>query len=137
VLRAAQTAPDRVAAHLERSAKMKTLTLFITLAAIALSACSNISRKQAIGSDKPTSNSLALVRNGLSFESAIIIEEKTEQSGVPAEYAWIDKHISHIGLGGQSLVDHDGKPYDIIQVKLPDGRVCDIFFDISNFFGKN
>jgi predicted RNA-binding protein associated with RNAse of E/G family len=36
----------------------------------------------------------------------------------------------------QSLVFHEGKPYDILHIETIDGVQKEIYFDISSFFGK-
>jgi hypothetical protein len=55
---------------------------------------------------------------------------------VAAEYAWIRLHLPGSHPAGQSLREHDGKPYDVIHLKLANGESRDVFFDISSFFGK-
>ena len=72
---------------------------------------------------------------GESFETAVIIREKSETKGVPAEYKWINKHYPSAKVVSQSLNFHDKKPYDIIKIRYK-GKTKDVYFDISNFFGK-
>lgn len=75
-------------------------------------------------------------RDGSSFEKAIIITEKTESTGVTAEYKWLSNHYPGYTSGGQSLVYHDKKPYDILNIKTSTGTPIKVYFDISNYFGK-
>ena len=72
---------------------------------------------------------------GESFETAVIIKEKSETKGVSAEYKWINKHYPSAKVISQSLSFHDKKPYDIIKIRYK-GKTKDVYFDISNFFGK-
>ena len=72
---------------------------------------------------------------GESFEKAVVIQEKTESTGVAAEYKWIGKHYPGYKMIMQSLAYNDGKPYDIIKIKYK-GKTMNIYFDISNYFGK-
>ena len=73
---------------------------------------------------------------GSSFETAVVIHAEHESEGVKAEYAWIGEHIPGGKSEGQALLNHGGKPYDLIHVRLPDDTVRDVYFDISGFFGK-
>jgi hypothetical protein len=77
-----------------------------------------------------------MARDGSSFQAAIVIKADDESSGVAAEYAWIRAHIPGCIPAGQALLDHDGVPYDLLQVRMPDGSVRDVYFDIASFFGK-
>jgi hypothetical protein len=74
--------------------------------------------------------------DGLSYETAIVITETSETKGVAAEYAWLREHYPGAKMNQQSLTTHDGKPYDILNIKTEQGKELDIYFDISNFFGK-
>ncbi len=74
--------------------------------------------------------------DGSSFEKAIFITETHETPGIHAEYAWIRDKYPNYKLKGQSLSYHDKKPYDIIHITTADGTDMDIYFDISNFYGK-
>jgi hypothetical protein len=74
--------------------------------------------------------------DGSSIEKAIIIEEKTESTGVNAEYAWIDKHYPGSKTNSQSLLEVKNVPYDVIEVRTAEHKEIKIYFDISNYFGK-
>jgi len=76
------------------------------------------------------------VRDGSSFDKAIIINETTEQAGDPAEYQWISTNYPDSKNNSQSLVFHDKKPYDILHITTKDGKEVAVYFDISKFFGK-
>jgi hypothetical protein len=75
-------------------------------------------------------------RDGLSYETAVIINEKHEGTGVKAEYKWLKEHYPGYTSKGQSLTYHDRKPYDVISIELENGEKKEIYFDISKFFGK-
>ena len=102
---------------------MKKIILVI---AVLISACSP--SKKATNSNSTS--------EGLSYSSAIVIKEKSESTGVNAEYKWIKEHYSNYKIMGQSLNMNDKKPYDIITIKLSDGKELPLYFDISNYFGK-
>jgi hypothetical protein len=76
------------------------------------------------------------VNDGSSFEKALVITASGEAAGIRAEYAWLDKKYPGNKRGGQSLVYHDKKPFDIIKVITADGKSINTYFDISSFFGK-
>ncbi len=73
---------------------------------------------------------------GLSFNTAVIINETTETKGVNAEYAWLKKNYPGYKTKSQSLVSYDKKPFDIITIGTQAGDELKVYFDISNFFGK-
>jgi hypothetical protein len=75
-------------------------------------------------------------RDGSSFDKAIVIHEDHERPGVNAEYNWIAGKYPGYKTRGQSLNNYKNKPYDIIHITTPDGKEMDIYFDISNFYGK-
>jgi hypothetical protein len=74
--------------------------------------------------------------DGFSFEEAIKISECDNIEGVEQEYVEVRKRFSKYQLIRQSLQDKDGKMYDVLQLKLEDGREITFYFDISDFFGK-
>jgi predicted Zn-dependent protease len=74
--------------------------------------------------------------DGSSYEKAIVIEEKSEKKGVDAEYAWLRQNYPGCRVGKQALNFKDKKPYDILTITTAEGETRQIYFDISNFFGK-
>lgn len=75
--------------------------------------------------------------DGMSKETAYVIYEKSEGTGVPKEYVI----LRYLGLKplGQALIfdDKSGKPYDMLTVLDPaSGKEREVWFDISNYFGK-
>jgi uncharacterized protein YcfL len=69
-------------------------------------------------------------RDGSSFEKAIIAKS------ISAEYEYVLKVCSDCQLLGQSLSYHKKKPFDILELKKPNGEKVSYYFDISKFFGK-
>lgn len=76
------------------------------------------------------------VRDGLSFERAIVINETHERPGINDEYAWIRANYPGSRNNSQALVYHDKKPYDILHITTAGGKEVSVYFDISKFFGK-
>lgn len=77
-----------------------------------------------------------ITADGFSYDGAIVITEKTERTGTPAEYAWIRTNYPNSKVTSQSLNYHNKKPYDILHIINSEGVALNIYFDISNFFGK-
>ena len=74
--------------------------------------------------------------DGSSIEKAVVIKGATEETGVRAEYAYIEKHYPGYKRGGQSLQSVKGRSYDAIDITTSDGKKKTVYFDITQFFGK-
>ena len=77
-----------------------------------------------------------IIRDGSSFDKAIIIADTTESAGISAEYRWLDYHYPGCKTGSQSLSYHNKKPFDILYIKTKNKESKEVYFDISNYFGK-
>ena len=108
---------------------MKKLILFL-LISIVMFSCST---SQHTSSITPIEKSIT---DGLTYKSAIVIKEKDEISGIGAEYSWLRQNYPSCRLKQQSLTSYKNNPYDIMTIITSDGEVLDIYFNISNFFGK-
>jgi len=106
---------------------MKRFLLALIVLVVILTSCAG--KKQL----NRTNNNL---QDGLSFQTAVIIQEQSEKTGINAEYAWVKANHPGASSRGQSLIYHDKKPYDILKIKTADGKDLDVYFDISNFYGK-
>ncbi len=73
--------------------------------------------------------------DGKSFETAVLIKEKSETRGVRAEYQWISDHYKSYTVEKQSLNDRNEKFFDVITISFVDGSEMEIYFDITNFYG--
>jgi hypothetical protein len=78
--------------------------------------------------------------SGDSREAAIVIKNAANhRAGVDAEYLYLEKRFGerdiHWRLVMQALLKGE-KPIDWLKVELRDGTRQDIYFDISEFFGK-
>jgi len=117
---------------------MKALFFSLLLVTAALTSCSHSKKATSnssttISSTNPSDNS---ANDGSSYEKAIVIEETSETKGVSAEYAWLKKNYPGYKVISQSLSQKDNKPYDILRIQTADGTKKEVYFDISNFFGK-
>ena len=113
---------------------MKNLLMLVMLSSLLIS-CS--STRNVSGEIKKQDNASVVTENdGSSYETAIVIREKTESKGVSAEYAWLRQHYPGYRSEGQLLSYNNDKPYDIIHIVTANNEKKTIYFDISNFFGK-
>jgi len=83
-----------------------------------------------ITSCSSTKNIETTIRDGSSFENAIIVKSIAE------EYEYVKKVCSDCQLLGQALVFEKKKPYDILDLKKSNGEKVSYYFDISKFYGK-
>ncbi|WP_153796884.1 hypothetical protein [Foetidibacter luteolus] len=74
--------------------------------------------------------------DGLSYETAVIINAGGEIQGVAKEYEWLREHYPGYSMVKQTLQHRDKKSYDVLSIKTAEGQQKDIYFDITNFFGK-
>jgi hypothetical protein len=117
---------------LKTTAMKKLAMLFILIALVA--SCST-SKKVSDKTTGNTSSSVTVAQDGSSFEKAVIIKEKSELTGVDAEYAWLKKNYPGYKVKSQALTNHNKKPYDILTILTSSGEEKVIYFDISNFYG--
>ena len=117
---------------------MKHFHYFIIVMAVTLlvpvTSCKH--QKTAAGNSSVSETVRYSGGQGTSFEDAVIIMEKTETTGVDAEYDWLREHYPGYKLVSQSLSSKDGKHYDVMKIKTASGEDKTVYFDISNFFGK-
>lgn len=77
--------------------------------------------------------------NGSSFEKAIIVKAKNSTDGIGAEYKYLDQKYGRRGVDWQliqqSLSHKNNKPFDVLKIKYK-GKVVNVYFEISSFFGK-
>jgi hypothetical protein len=110
---------------------MKTLALYSMALLLSCAAAHKSAAPAAAPVGQPDS-----LRDGSSFDKAIIIQETQETPGVAAEYKWIRDHEPGFSSQEQSLANHNNIPYDILHIKNADGVEKYIYFDISHYFGK-
>ena len=68
--------------------------------------------------------------DGSTKEQAIIIP------GVDAEYNFLQKKYEDFEIESQIFVGEADKKYDVLSIKLPYASEKEIYFDVSNFYGK-
>ncbi|MCF2138564.1 MAG: hypothetical protein K9W44_00745 [Candidatus Lokiarchaeota archaeon] len=75
-------------------------------------------------------------KQGESKDTAVKIYAKNSFEGIAKEYAWIKNNHGAYTFIKQKLVREYGKSYDVLTVKLRNGKFIDFWFDISSFHGK-
>jgi hypothetical protein len=74
---------------------------------------------------------------GTFLEIAIVLPGITsEMDGVRAEHAYIAQHLPGWRLQRQSLISHNNRHYDRLELIGPNGAQRELFFDITDWFGK-
>jgi len=81
-------------------------------------------------------------QTGESYETAVkFIGIKSENEGVKAEYEYLAERYGIPRLQWtklkQTCIPHNDKRYDIIKIKLLDDSIVEIYFDITEWFGKH
>jgi len=75
--------------------------------------------------------------DGSSMEKAVIIKgAKGSEDGIAAEYEWLAKKHRGYKTKQQALLNDKGRKYDMIAIATADGKEVEVYFDITEFFGK-
>ena len=73
--------------------------------------------------------------DGLSKESAIVLNSRSPFVGVPSEYEWIRHHYPGAKRLTQALTPwEDDKRYDILTVEKANGERITLWFEISSLY---
>ena len=74
--------------------------------------------------------------DGSSQERAVVIHENDTPRGIAAENRWIAQNMPGYHKIGQALIQGQNGIYDRISVVGPHGERKEVFFEISEFFGR-
>jgi hypothetical protein len=86
---------------------------------------------------RPATNGVSFAGgDGSSIENAVIIKAPNTITGMRGEYDWIKKNHPDWQLKEQSVLNSGGRVYDKMAFQTPQGRRVTLFFDITDFFGK-
>ncbi len=66
----------------------------------------------------------------------MIVGAESSFDGVPAEYDWIRERYPNAQLREQSVIDCGGRTVDKLTIATAEGEEVELFFDISDFYGK-
>jgi hypothetical protein len=115
---------------------MQKKIFMLIVSTIGLFSCSSSKKNTSAVSTSFPASTPKSTDEGMSYATAIIIKETSEKKGLDAEHKWLHNHYTHYKVRSQGLGMHDNKTYDIIEITLSNGQERNIFFDISNFYGK-
>jgi hypothetical protein len=128
-----------------KGATMKTSRLILVgviIAALCLYpvfsfSASEAGKKKQPAQIKVTALKITIEGEGTSIEKPIVIKGAPDNmAGVSLEYAVIRGLYPTAKLANQQLIKQGGRSYDLMVLRLPDGRELRVFFDITDFFGK-
>lgn len=74
--------------------------------------------------------------DGSSFAKAVVIKGGNEETGVHAEYAYLDRHYPGYQKGSQGVFNKKKRVYDQLEFTTARGDKKTIYFDITGFYGK-
>jgi hypothetical protein len=115
---------------------------FVVAALVGATACANTSSQPGPAAPSNAANDGAKPityegGDGLSCETRVVIRGATGSgTGVPAEYDWLKVKYPGYHMRKQALVQCAGKSADALEITSADGKDLRIYFDISDFFGK-
>jgi hypothetical protein len=72
---------------------------------------------------------------GVSAETALVVQAANEDEGVALEYLWIDTHLPGSAVTSQSLRDQGARVYDVLRVDPLIGSEREVWFDITDWYG--
>lgn len=68
--------------------------------------------------------------------AVMILGARSDDEGVAAEYAWVRQNYSTLRIVNQALLQDGAQVYDVLHLK-GNGVSFEVYFDISDFFGKS
>lgn len=74
--------------------------------------------------------------NGSSFENAIIISDCDNMQGIKQEYIELRHRFGNYRLVRQDLMEYNKKMFDKLEIEGEDGQIIEVYFDITELFGK-
>jgi hypothetical protein len=74
--------------------------------------------------------------DGLDCKRRVLIRGANFETGVKAEYAWLQAKYPGFRRERQTITDCEGSQSDQLAIVTADGHPLTIYFDISDFLGK-
>jgi beta-lactamase class A len=78
----------------------------------------------------------APIAEGESVEAAVVVTADNEQDGIAFENEWIYRHYGRFRRRSGGVASLAGRRYDVIKVELSDHTERTLYFDITDFFGR-
>lgn len=115
----------------------KTLLSTILFAALLASPMAQAKLHQNKGNTAPAqAQSVRQKADGSSMARAVKIYENDTMRGIAAENAWLAEHLPQYRKTGQALLQDKAGIYDKITLQSPSGDTREVYFEISEFFGR-
>jgi hypothetical protein len=120
---------------------MRASILLVAIAVVACASSQEPATSPAGVTNQPPASGPSSVTyaggNGADCANAVkIVGAANSQDGVDAEYDWLRQHHPGHTVLGQALSECSGRPADILSIQTREGAKRDVYFDISEFFGK-
>ena len=114
---------------------MKTVSvLFVGI--MLLGACST-PKKTAPKRDRPAVTHADVLKGGTSFSNPVVIKMQSEREVLDSEYKWLSVNYPGYSLVRRTHTLRSSKHYDIVRIKTNQEQLRDIYFDSTQFWGKN
>lgn len=114
----------------------RTVFTFIVMSLLCWTAAQGLCSEKEVSGEK--SSSIKISGSGNSTDDPVVVKGAADgQEGVRAEYTFLAKRFPKCSQVSQRLIRHKGHPIDVIRIRLANGTERDVFFDISDFFGKS
>ena len=105
--------------------------------ALALGGCATTSDGgPAAGGGNPGDQMMYGGGDGSNCAQSVVVHARSEFEGVRAEYQWLAAKYPGYHKEEQSLLQCNGHPADELRIRTAEGREIDVFFDISDYFGR-
>ena len=111
---------------------LKNYLVYLFIILHICTGCSSI-KKNNITDVPPVTDT---VRDGSSFDAAIIITETRHWQGITAEYAWLEKTYPGYTTVKRFLNYKGKKVFDVNKILTIEGQPVTVYFDISSFIEK-
>jgi hypothetical protein len=109
---------------------MRRLEVVVTVALATLGGCATT------GGTESANASTYGHGDGSNCTQAVIVHARNETEGGRAEYAWIAARYPGYQREMQALMQCNGHAADQLRIRTAAGREVDVFFDISEYFGR-
>ena len=114
---------------------MKMINLLFVVIMLVV-ACSP-PKKAAPKRDLPVVTRADELRGGTSFSNPVVIMMQSEREVLDNEYKWLSVNYPGYSLVRRTHKLRSSKHYDIVRIKTNQGQLKDIYFDSTQFWGKN
>ena len=83
------------------------------------------------------SPSVNIVRDNDKDLNYVVTKNAIKVNNISEEYTYVENICPGCRVISQALIFEKKKPFDLLEVKKPDGTIVMYYFDISSFFGKS